>query len=328
MEQACFAEEVEKEHILKSMAQKVPPYSSFSPSGIATGFIQSLFTPKFFRQLQQLRISSRKTFLGSRQGSHLSARRGHGLEFADYRPYAPGDDFRHIDWNVLSRTDRLYVRQFREEQDLPILIDASASVGASQAGLKFDLLRALSLSLALIGLADGDTVRLSLLGQETLPRQIGIQSFQKLRNRLLRVHPKGSFSILQEARKVTSIHRTPGPCFILSDFFLDLDELFQALKLLRGRNFDITLIQVLSKEERTLDIQFAENILIDAESGERIELALNEQSVVEYQDLLWKHNRAIEEFCERMGVRFLSIDEDADPNRIVLETFPAKKIIE
>ena len=58
------------------------------------------FTPTFFRRLQQLKIRTRRAFLGSRQGSHRSVRKGHGLEFADFRAYAPGDDFRHIDWGV------------------------------------------------------------------------------------------------------------------------------------------------------------------------------------------------------------------------------------
>jgi len=84
----------------------------------------SIFTPGFFRRLQQLKIQTRRSYLGSRSGSHISKRRGHGLEFSDYRTYVPGDDFRHIDWGVYGRTDRLYVKEFREEQELQVLLFA------------------------------------------------------------------------------------------------------------------------------------------------------------------------------------------------------------
>ena len=99
------------------------------------------FSPSFFKRLQQLKIHTRRTFLGSRQGGHLSLRRGHGLEFADYRLYTSGDDFRHIDWGIYGRTDRLYVKQFREEQDLNVffLIDASQSMDFPQNENKFKM---------------------------------------------------------------------------------------------------------------------------------------------------------------------------------------------
>ena len=106
----------------------------------------SIFTPGFFRRLQQLKIKTRRSYLGSRQGSHISKRRGHGLEFSDYRSYVPGDDFRHIDWGVYGRTDRLYVKEFREEQELQVLflIDTSQSMGFPEAEGKFEFAKDLA----------------------------------------------------------------------------------------------------------------------------------------------------------------------------------------
>ena len=118
--------------------------------------MEAPFTPEFFRRLQQLKIHSRKTFLGTRQGAHRSGKKGHGLEFADYRPYSPGDDFRHIDWQLYGRTDRLYVRQFREEQDLNIniILDSSHSMAfprttETENSSKFELGKNIALALGL-----------------------------------------------------------------------------------------------------------------------------------------------------------------------------------
>ena len=90
-----------------------------------------LFTPQFLARLETLRVRTRRRFLGSRPGGHLSLRRGSGLEFADYRPYTLGDDPRYIDWKLYSRTDRLYIKLFQEEEDLYtyLFLDLSASMG-------------------------------------------------------------------------------------------------------------------------------------------------------------------------------------------------------
>ena len=81
-----------------------------------------LLNQAFLKQLELLKINSRRSFLGSRQGGHASIKRGHGIEFSDYRKYVPGDDPRHIDWNVYARTERVYVKRFQEEQDLSVFI--------------------------------------------------------------------------------------------------------------------------------------------------------------------------------------------------------------
>ena len=65
------------------------------------------FTPQFLKQLEMFRINARRMFLGSKQGGHLSPKRGHGIEFSDYRKYELGDNPRHIDWGVYARTERL-----------------------------------------------------------------------------------------------------------------------------------------------------------------------------------------------------------------------------
>ncbi|MEA2659593.1 MAG: hypothetical protein QOF64_2189, partial [Candidatus Binatota bacterium] len=118
------------------------------------------FTPKFLTQLETLRLRTRKEVLGSQTGSYASPRRGTSLEFADYRRYAPGDDLRYLDWGIYARTDRLYVKVFREEVDLfaYVFIDASASMGFPSLQVKYLPACHVALALSYVILANHDHV--------------------------------------------------------------------------------------------------------------------------------------------------------------------------
>ena len=84
--------------------------------------IPNTFTSEYLKSLELLKLKARRAFLGMREGGHTSIKRGHGIEFADYRKYELGDDLRHIDWGVYARSDRLYLKRFREERDLSLLL--------------------------------------------------------------------------------------------------------------------------------------------------------------------------------------------------------------
>ena len=88
------------------------------------------FSSEFLAQLERLALVSRRAFRGSVKGERRSPRRGHSVEFADYRAYGIGDDLRYVDWNVYGRLDRLHVKLFVDEEDLclHLLVDASASM--------------------------------------------------------------------------------------------------------------------------------------------------------------------------------------------------------
>src|SRR5207248_109548 len=124
------------------------------------------FTPEFIARLEHLRIKTRREYAGLGKGSHLSPRRGSSLEFSDFRHYALGDDFRYIDWGLYGRTDKLYIKLFKEEEDLLtyIFLDASGSMGLPPDDRKFEAARAMSLAVAYAALAAGDRVMVRVLG--------------------------------------------------------------------------------------------------------------------------------------------------------------------
>jgi len=123
------------------------------------------FDSAFLERLEYLRIVSRRTAAGASAGRRTGRRAGPGLEFAEHRAYAPGDDFRHIDWAAFGRLERLLLRLCQEEEDLGIdfLVDVSASMATGRPA-KVDHARRLAAALAYVGLASLDRVRLFAVG--------------------------------------------------------------------------------------------------------------------------------------------------------------------
>jgi uncharacterized protein (DUF58 family) len=120
-----------------------------------------LFDSSFLQRLEYLRVVARRIFAGAAPGSRTGRGAGPGLEFAEHRAYAPGDDWRQIDWAALARLDKLLLRLCRQEEDMAIyfLLDASASM-ATGTPAKFDHARRLAAALAYVGLASLERVRL------------------------------------------------------------------------------------------------------------------------------------------------------------------------
>src|SRR6516162_1622242 len=120
---------------------------------------QPLLGPEFLARLEQLELVSRKIFLGRVKGERRSKRKGQSVEFADYRNYVVGDDLRFLDWNLLARLDRLFIRLFLEEEDLHVylLIDNSLSMDFGSP-TKLRYAKQLVASLGFVGLVNQDRV--------------------------------------------------------------------------------------------------------------------------------------------------------------------------
>lgn len=288
------------------------------------------FSPTFYRSLQQLKIHSRRAALGSRQGSHRSTRRGHGLEFADYRLYTAGDDFRHIDWGVYGRTDRLYVREFREERDLNIvvLIDTSGSMAFPEGEGKFDFARRLGLALGYVGLADGDSVMFGLLGKKVTPRYSGARALSRAWREVEQCEAGGSYSFMSEARAALSRVKLPGKCFLVSDYLAPHEDIFPALDFIRSRNFDLSLIQVLAPSEISLPSDTEATVLVDAETGAEIEMPLDRQTQIEYSRSLARHIRALEDYAARAGIVHTLVSSGDNLSDFVLTRLPELKLLQ
>ncbi|QQS08714.1 MAG: DUF58 domain-containing protein [Phycisphaerales bacterium] len=129
--------------------------------------VDELIGPALAARLDRLDLASRTLLSGTMPGERRSKRRGKSVEFDDFRNYTPGDDLRHIDWNVYARLDRLFIKIFREEEDLALhlLVDASASMDAGEGATnKLVFSARLAMALAYVGLVRQNRVSVAVLG--------------------------------------------------------------------------------------------------------------------------------------------------------------------
>ncbi|MCE2967818.1 MAG: DUF58 domain-containing protein [Phycisphaerales bacterium] len=158
--------------------------------------LDQVLDPAMVARLERLDVASRKTFAGKLQGERRSKRRGRSVEFDDYRAYTPGDDLRFVDWNVLARLDRFFIKLFQDEQDLAlhVILDVSPSMNAGAGdGNKLLFGARLAASLGALGLINNNRVMVSLVGDTRL----GLRRLEPLRGR--RNLPRFGRFILDEA---------------------------------------------------------------------------------------------------------------------------------
>jgi hypothetical protein len=150
-----------------------------------------LIPPALAAALDQLDVSTRRMFPGKLHGERRSKARGRSVEFEDFRPYVPGDDLRHVDWNVFARLDKFFIKIYQEEQDLAlhIVLDASASMDAGTPG-KLAFAQKVAMSLGYLGLVNNNRVAMWICGSggggvKRLPPMRGRTSVQRLAKFLL-----------------------------------------------------------------------------------------------------------------------------------------------
>ena len=286
------------------------------------------FTPAFISRLECLRLRTRKEFLSNRPGSYSSPRRGTSLEFADYRRYSPGDDIRYLDWGILARSDRFYIKLFRKEVDLFVYLfmDASGSMAFPSRAEKFSPASSVALALAYVVLANHDHVKLHLLGgtfsAAATPFLRGRHRIIELMDFLSQVSPAGQVEFASALGEHLKRIRRPGKAIVLSDFLLPAPSYQQGLNLLRAFNLDIAVIQVLSSQERRPSFPRGGLAVADCESGLEARLEWDTASLANYQERLERHNRELRSFCHQAGIRYSVFLTDEEVSEFVLETLP------
>jgi uncharacterized protein (DUF58 family) len=287
------------------------------------------FTPQFLSQLEALRLRTHKEILGSQTGSYSSPRRGTSLEFADYRRYTPGDDLRYLDWGIYARTDKLYVKLFREEVDLfaYVFIDASASMGYPSRELKYLPATHVGLALSYVILANHDHVKLHLLqeksGMKASPFYRGRRRMTDCVNFVTAVTPGGPLQLAAALGDHLKKMRRPGKAILISDFLMPAASYQPGLNLLRAFNLDIAAIQILSRHEVDPRFPSGSLALVDSETEQEIKYQWNAEARRDYQSKLAHHNAELRSFCHQSGVHYSLYVTDRDLSDFVFATLPA-----
>jgi uncharacterized protein (DUF58 family) len=287
------------------------------------------FTPQFLSQLETLRLRTRKEFLGSQSGNYSSPRRGTSLEFADYRRYTPGDDLRYLDWGIYARSDRLYVKLFREEVDLfaYVFVDASASMAFPSSREKFFPASHIAAALSYVVLANHDHVKLHLLGSSfaaaASPFYRGRRRMTDCIQFMTSREPDGPLELARSLAEHLRRLRRPGKAILISDFLMPAASVQQGLNLLRAFNLDIAVIQVLTRQE--VDPPFARGglNLVDSETHAEMRFQWDAGARRDYQDRLAHHNSQIRSFCHQSGIHYSLYITDRELDNFVFATLPA-----
>jgi uncharacterized protein (DUF58 family) len=219
---------------------------------------KGLLDPTILSRIGSLDLIARKIVEGTMVGMHESRNYGVGSEFAQYRPYIPGDDLRALDWRVFARTDRYYVRQYTAETNLHgwLVVDASASMrfGSGEVS-KLDVARMLAAAIAYLLARQGDRVGLQVLGPQVgLPPRGGERHLHVLLHALERLSPKGEGSVVRALDAGLDAFSRRGPIFVLSDLYEPATAIGDSVTRLSRAGFDVTLFHVLDPVERTLEI--------------------------------------------------------------------------
>ncbi|NDC38114.1 MAG: DUF58 domain-containing protein [Proteobacteria bacterium] len=280
------------------------------------------FTPEFFRRLELLKLRSRRSYLGTRQGGHLSLKRGHGIEFSDYRQYEPGDNPRHIDWGLFARSDRLYVKRFQEEQNLTVLllVDGSASMMNPPEDQKWVRARDIALALSYVALMEQDAVTLSVPGHLHSPLYSGAQAFHQIARELSTSPGAAQFDFSRESQRAVSRVRFPGIAVFISDFLMPLDQIEAVTNAMRAKALDITAVQVLGPHDLEPFPANTNVIAVDSESGEEVPVSMHPQALLDYREYLEQHIRSVRQLFFDARIGFCQTKTTDDLSQFVVQS--------
>ncbi len=281
---------------------------------------QSFFTPEFLAQLERLSLLSRRVFRGSVKGERRSPRRGHSVEFADYRQYGVGDDLRYVDWNIYGRLDRLHVKLFVDEEDLclHLLVDGSASMGFGTPA-KLEYAARLAGALGFVGLVSFERVGVGILRErvsEGWPPTRGRNQAVNMLNFLTGLRAAGRTSLNDALADYAVRSREAGLAVVLSDF-LDPGGFENGVRALLERRFDVHLVHLLDPAEMNPTLA-GDLRLEDVETGELRDLTVDAEAIRAYRDRLYQFLERIETFCRTKEIGYHRVITDTPVEEFVM----------
>jgi uncharacterized protein (DUF58 family) len=279
-----------------------------------------LLEPALLRRLETLALQVRRAVSGQMGGERRSRRRGQSVEFADYRNYTPGDDFRLIDWNAYARLDRFMLRLFVAEEELPLslFVDLSGSMDWGKPN-KAETARQLAGAIAYVALAALDRVRLTVFaegetsgGAPSRGRRAAATLFSRLQS-----FPAGG--VTNYEKLVWPIGRQrPGMTVLITDG-LGESSLDPALRALQRAHQEGAVLQLLAPQELTPDWS-GDARLKDAETGVEREFTATPLTQGSYVKALAQRTVEIERAAHRRGLRFARLSTAAPIDEMVQVT--------
>jgi uncharacterized protein (DUF58 family) len=276
-----------------------------------------LLQPEFLERLARLSLSSRGRLRGAYPGEHRSLRLGSSVDFADWRPYVEGDDFRRIDYQIYARLDRLVVRLYeaQDELTLRLVVDTSSSMGFDR---KLEVATKLTGALAYLAGVRGDRARAWALDSTGLVPGPWVRSRDSaiaLFSWLERLRPAGSTSLLAGLRQLSSAGATHVVTVLLSDLLTE--EWEAALRRLGGPGAEAAVMHILAPSELEPEVR-GDHLFVDSEAGGSVEVSISESALRAYRQRARDWRNAVEETCRRRGVAYALVPPDCDLETLLL----------
>jgi uncharacterized protein (DUF58 family) len=241
-----------------------------------SGGITAFLTPLELQRLGRLALQSRYVVEGTLAGRHRSPAKGASSEFADHRAYIPGDDPKRLDWKVLGRTERYYVRRYEDETNLRVylVLDRSASMGyaSDQIKSKYHYACRLAAAIGYVVLKGRDSVGLHLFSKKIDAVMGARNSFLHLNNvlkTLQKYKPASTTATAPALHQIADAVHRRALIVLISDLFDEQDEIVKALSHFRKEHHDVIVFHTLDPME--IDFDFTKGAEFeDMETGEKI----------------------------------------------------------
>lgn len=286
----------------------------------------SLLSADLLRRLEQFQLLAQRRAKSAAKGERRSKARGQSVEFADHRNYVAGDDFRYLDWNLFGRLDRLFLKLYEEERELPVrvFLDASESMNFGTPR-KIDFAKQIAAAVGYVALCGFDRVTVSVFPDA--PEQAMIRgALRTVRGRkssltffqnLNQVQPKGTADFNAALKRGALEARQAGVAVVLSDF-LDPAGYEAGLSALVSRGFHVNAVQILAPEEMNPDT-YGDLKLIDSESGQVQEVTFGKYRLPAYQQTVRNYCQRLKEYCQARGISFFTTTSDASLEKLLLK---------
>lgn len=316
--------------------------------------MDQLLPPALAARIESLDLLSRKVLAGKLPGERRSKRRGRSVEFDDFRQYVAGDDLRHIDWNIVGRLDRLFIKLFREEEDLSLtlVVDASPSMSVGDPSKVVYAMR-LATALGVIGLVNQNRVSAAVFGApmpDDDATQAGLRRLAPMRGRLntrrlvdfflsslqasqrsgqaAGTDPRAMFNdaltTLAKGDAASLSTGNRGIAVLLSDFLLP--EPPAALRLIAGSpTLDSYAVQVLSPGELDPAVLADDGLagdlrLMDIETARARDVTVTPGTIAEYRKSLDRAVRSLHDHCARLAIAHTLISTRTPVEDVVTNT--------
>lgn len=291
-----------------------------TPSAPAVAGPARFLDPGVLARINSLELLAKAVVEGFVAGLHRSPFTGFSTEFAEYRQYNPGDDLRYLDWRLLGRTDRYFIKKYRADTNAQfhLLVDTSASMRYAEGGRVSKLQYAKFLAAALANLVARQQDAVGLVAFDTsihthVPARQRTGHMQTVYGQLERLEAGGETRLSEMLHAAAERLTRRGIVALVSDFYDEPEKLAEAFRHLRHRGHDLIAFQVLDPNEVEFGFDDAVLLLEDAETAEELPV-LPDVIARGYRERFAAHLSAVRECAAGAGVDFelLTTDKPLD----------------